>query len=43
MFNARGNSHDDIFPLTQVNEALAAMDNRIGGFTNFIVEPTRAD
>jgi threonine dehydrogenase-like Zn-dependent dehydrogenase len=32
-----------IFPLSQVNEALAAMDHRNGGFTNFIVDPTRAD
>ena len=31
-----------IFPLSQVNEALAAMDNRNGGFSNFIVDPTRA-
>jgi alcohol dehydrogenase len=29
-----------IFPLSQVNEALAGMDNRDGGFTNFIVDPT---
>jgi D-arabinose 1-dehydrogenase-like Zn-dependent alcohol dehydrogenase len=32
-----------VFPLSQVNEALAGMDNRDGGFTNFIVDPTRAD
>jgi alcohol dehydrogenase len=31
-----------VFPLAQVNEALAAMDNRDGGFTNFVVDPTRA-
>jgi alcohol dehydrogenase len=31
-----------IFPLTQVNEALTGMDNRNGGFTNFIVNPTHA-
>jgi D-arabinose 1-dehydrogenase-like Zn-dependent alcohol dehydrogenase len=31
-----------IFPLTEVNEALTGMDNRNGGFTNFIVDPTRA-
>jgi D-arabinose 1-dehydrogenase-like Zn-dependent alcohol dehydrogenase len=31
-----------IFPLAQVNEALAAMNERNGGFTNFIVDPTRA-
>ena len=30
-----------IFPLSRVNEALAGMDNRNGGFTNFIVDPTR--
>jgi len=30
-----------VFPLSQVNEALAGMDNRDGGFTNFIVDPTR--
>ena len=32
-----------IFPLSQVNEALTGMDNRNGGFTNFIVDPTRAN
>jgi alcohol dehydrogenase len=32
-----------VFPLSQVNEALAGMDNRDGGFTNFIVDPTRVD
>ena len=31
-----------IFPLSQVNDAMAAMSNRNGGFTNFIVDPTRA-
>jgi D-arabinose 1-dehydrogenase-like Zn-dependent alcohol dehydrogenase len=31
-----------VFPLSQVNEALGGMDNRDGGFTNFIVDPTRA-
>jgi D-arabinose 1-dehydrogenase-like Zn-dependent alcohol dehydrogenase len=30
-----------IFPLSKVNEALAAMGDRKGGFTNFIVDPTR--
>jgi D-arabinose 1-dehydrogenase-like Zn-dependent alcohol dehydrogenase len=30
-----------VFPLSQVNEALAGMDNRNGGFTNFIVDLTR--
>ena len=32
-----------IFPLSQVNEALGGMDNRDGGFTNFIVDPTRVE
>jgi len=31
------------YPLSQVNEALAAMNDRNGGFTNFIVDPTRAE
>lgn len=31
-----------IFPLSQVNEAMAAMNNRDGGFTNFIVDPSQA-
>ena len=31
-----------IFPLSQVNDAMAALNNRDGGFTNFIVDPTRA-
>jgi threonine dehydrogenase-like Zn-dependent dehydrogenase len=31
-----------VFPLTAVNEALAGMDDRNGGFTNFIVDPTQA-
>jgi alcohol dehydrogenase len=31
-----------VFPLSQVNEALAAMHNRNGGFSNFVVDPTRA-
>jgi alcohol dehydrogenase len=31
-----------IFPLSQVNDAMAAMSHRDGGFTNFIVDPTRA-
>ncbi len=30
-----------IFPLSQVNEALSSMDNRDGGFTNFIIDPSR--
>lgn len=32
-----------VYPLSQVNQALASMDDRDGGFTNFIVDPTRAD
>jgi threonine dehydrogenase-like Zn-dependent dehydrogenase len=32
-----------VFPLSQVNEAMAAMSNRDGGFSNFIVDPTRAE
>ncbi|MFL6802973.1 MAG: zinc-binding dehydrogenase, partial [Xanthobacteraceae bacterium] len=31
-----------IFPLSKVNDAMAAMSHRDGGFTNFIVDPTRA-
>jgi hypothetical protein len=31
-----------IFPMSQVNDAMVAMNNRNGGFTNFIVDPTRA-
>jgi D-arabinose 1-dehydrogenase-like Zn-dependent alcohol dehydrogenase len=30
-----------IFPISEVNEAIAAMDDRNGGFTNFIVDPMR--
>jgi hypothetical protein len=30
-------------PLSQVNDAMAAMNHRNGGFTNFIVDPTRAE
>ncbi len=30
-----------ISPLSKVNEALAAMDLRDGGFTNFVIDPTR--
>lgn len=30
-----------ISPLSQVNEVLAGMDNRNGGFTNFVIDPTR--
>jgi alcohol dehydrogenase len=31
-----------VSPLSQVNEVLAAMDDRDGGFTNFVIDPTRA-
>ncbi len=31
-----------VFPLSHVNDAMAALDDRNGGFTNFIVDPTRA-
>ncbi|MGH7034162.1 MAG: alcohol dehydrogenase catalytic domain-containing protein [Stellaceae bacterium] len=30
-----------IFPLSQVNEALASMESRDGGFTNFVIDPSR--
>jgi D-arabinose 1-dehydrogenase-like Zn-dependent alcohol dehydrogenase len=30
-----------VSPLSKVNEALAGMDNRDGGFTNFVIDPTR--
>jgi len=32
-----------VSPLSQVNEALAGMDSRDGGFTNFVIDPTRVD
>src|SRR5882672_8434755 len=32
-----------VSPLSQVNEAIAGMADRDGGFTNFVVDPTRAD
>ncbi len=32
-----------VSPLSKVNEALAGMDDRDGGFTNFVIDPTRAD
>jgi D-arabinose 1-dehydrogenase-like Zn-dependent alcohol dehydrogenase len=31
-----------IFPLSQVNDAMAGLNDRNGGFTNFIIDPTRA-
>jgi D-arabinose 1-dehydrogenase-like Zn-dependent alcohol dehydrogenase len=30
-----------VFPLAQVNDAMAALNDRNGGFTNFIVDPTQ--
>jgi alcohol dehydrogenase len=30
-----------VAPLSKVNETLAAMDQREGGFTNFVIDPTR--
>jgi alcohol dehydrogenase len=30
-----------VAPLSQVNEVLAGMDSRDGGFTNFVIDPTR--
>jgi alcohol dehydrogenase len=30
-----------VSPLSKVNEVLAGMDNRSGGFTNFVIDPTR--
>jgi D-arabinose 1-dehydrogenase-like Zn-dependent alcohol dehydrogenase len=32
-----------ISPLSKVNEVLAGMDERNGGFTNFVIDPTRVD
>jgi D-arabinose 1-dehydrogenase-like Zn-dependent alcohol dehydrogenase len=32
-----------ISPLSKVNEVLAGMDARDGGFTNFVIDPTRVD
>ena len=32
-----------VSPLSKVNEVLAAMDDRNGGFTNFVIDPTRVD
>jgi len=31
-----------VSPLSKVNEVLAGMDHRDGGFTNFVIDPTRA-
>jgi D-arabinose 1-dehydrogenase-like Zn-dependent alcohol dehydrogenase len=30
-----------VSPLSKVNEVLAGMDDRAGGFTNFVIDPTR--
>ncbi|HEY5047769.1 MAG TPA: alcohol dehydrogenase catalytic domain-containing protein [Rhizomicrobium sp.] len=30
-----------VSPLSRVNEVLAGMDDRAGGFTNFVIDPTR--
>jgi len=32
-----------VLPLSKVNEVLAGMDDRNGGFTNFVIDPTRVD
>ena len=32
-----------VSPLSKVNEVLAGMDDRDGGFTNFVIDPTRVD
>jgi alcohol dehydrogenase len=32
-----------VSPLSSVNEVLAGMDDRNGGFTNFVIDPTRVD
>lgn len=32
-----------VAPLSKVNETLAGMDNRDGGFTNFVIDPTRVE
>jgi alcohol dehydrogenase len=32
-----------VFPLAQINEAIAGMSDRNGGFTNFVIDPTRVD
>jgi alcohol dehydrogenase len=32
-----------VSPLSKVNEAIAGMADRDGGFTNFVVDPTRVD
>jgi D-arabinose 1-dehydrogenase-like Zn-dependent alcohol dehydrogenase len=32
-----------VAPLSKVNEVLAGMDDRDGGFTNFVIDPTRVE
>ena len=32
-----------VSPLSKINEVLAGMDHRDGGFTNFVIDPTRID
>jgi D-arabinose 1-dehydrogenase-like Zn-dependent alcohol dehydrogenase len=32
-----------VSPLSKINEVLAGMDQRDGGFTNFVIDPTRVD
>jgi len=32
-----------VSPLSRVNDVLAGMDDRTGGFTNFVIDPTRID
>ena len=32
-----------VAPLSEVNEVLAGMDDRNGGFTNFVIDPTRTE
>jgi len=32
-----------VSPLSRVNEAIAGMEQRNGGFTNFVIDPTRVD
>ena len=32
-----------ISPLSEINQVIAGMDERDGGFTNFIIDPTRAE
>ena len=32
-----------IAPLSQINQVIAGMDERAGGFTNFIIDPTRVN